>query len=307
MIFVSVILPAYKSTYLNYAIESIISQTYTNFELIIVDAASPEDIKGVVSKFSDERIKYYKNQENIGGKSLVAQWNHCMQYASGEYFVLAADDDIYHTEFLQSCIDLVKKYPEVNLIRTGAEQIDENNNLIGLDNILPEYCSKYQFLYYWYTATLFTCIGNYMFKTQVLKERKFIDFPFAFGSDVATTIMMADQGVANTKDMLFQFRISNIHLSSSKMHLEPKLLATTQLYIWLMNIKYAAPLNKYDSFCYNRTLQKDLYVKCKYDYYNQVVKYLPFYKINWINRCKLLSNKDKTVMLLRYIADRIMK
>lgn len=55
-----------------------------------------------------------------------------------------------------------------------------------------------------------------MFKTQILKERKFIDFPFAFGSDVATTIMMADQGVANTKDMLFQFRISNIHLSSSK-------------------------------------------------------------------------------------------
>ena len=99
MIFVSVILPAYKSAYLNQAIESILNQTYTNFELIIVDDASPEDIKEVVSKFSDKRIKYYKNQENIGGKSLVAQWNHCMQYASGEYFVLAADDDIYHTEF----------------------------------------------------------------------------------------------------------------------------------------------------------------------------------------------------------------
>ena len=74
-----------------------------------------------------------------------------------------------------------------------------------------------------------------------------------------------------------------------------------------MNLNYAVPINKYDSFCYNRTLQKDLYVKCKYDYYNQVIKYLPFYKLNWINRCKLLSNKDKMVMLLRYITNRIMK
>ena len=68
---------------------------------------------------------------------------------------------------------------------------------------------------------------------------------------------MADQGAVITKDMLFQFRISNIHLSSSKKHLEPKLF-TTQLYTWLMNLNYTIPMNKYDSFVIIEHCTKDL-------------------------------------------------
>ncbi|PUB28501.1 glycosyl transferase family 2 [Elizabethkingia sp. YR214] len=305
MTFVSVVLPAYKIKYLREAIISILNQTYIHFELIIVNDASPEDIDSIISSFEDERIKYFTNEINIGGTSLVEQWNHCISFAKGEYIVLAADDDIYYSSFLEQCITLTKKYPSVNIIRTGAEQIDENNNLIGIDGILPEYSSKYQFLYYWLTAVAFTCIGNYMFKAEVLKEKKFIDFPFAFGSDVASTIMMAENGIASTREMLFQFRISSIHLSSSEKYLDEKLEATTMLYTWLMNLNYERPSGRFDSFCYENTQKETLYTKCRYDYYNQVIKRIPFFQLKKIKYCSLLSNKDKAKMLIRYLLDRV--
>lgn len=304
---ISFILPAYKARFLEQAILSILAQTYTNFELIIVDDASPEDIKSVVNTFQDNRIQYYRNTQNIGGKSLVLQWNHCIQYAKGDYLVLAADDDIYHPNFASSCLELANKYPEVDIVRTGAEQIDENNNLIGIDGILPEYCSKNQFVYYWLQATAFTCIGNYLFKTAAIKEKKFIDFPFAFGSDTASVINMAENGICNTTEMLFSFRISSIHLSSDQGKLKEKLEAITLLFLFLKNSNNRQSNDRYDKFCFDRIQWKALYNKCKYDYYNLVIKHLPIYKLGYIKKCELITTKDKATMVIRYFIDKLFK
>ena len=63
----SVTIPAYKSRYLREAIQSIASQTIDNWELIIVDDCSPEDIRSVVEPFmTDSRIRYYRNEKNCG-------------------------------------------------------------------------------------------------------------------------------------------------------------------------------------------------------------------------------------------------
>jgi glycosyltransferase involved in cell wall biosynthesis len=301
MVFVSFVLPAYKKRFFRQAIDSILAQSYTNFELIIVDDASPENLEEVVSEYTDSRITYYRNEQNIGGKSLVKQWNHCIQYAKGDYLVLAADDDLYHPEFLSKCVTLAEKYPQVDLIRTGAEQIDENNRLIGIDGILPEYCSKYQYVYCWLKATVFTCIGNYLFKTAVIQQKKFIDFPFALGSDTASTINMAENGVTNTAEMLFRFRISPIHLSSNRGILKEKQEAITLLFEFIRKLNYSLPANPYDRFCYDQIQWNSLYTKCKYDYYNLVIKYLPLSNIGWISNCKLLTAKDKLLMAVRFI------
>lgn len=95
------ILPAYKQTYLKKALESILSQTYRNFEVIVIDDASPEDLKSVCNDFTDTRLHYYKNKVNIGGKNLCHMWEHCLKYACSEYLILASDDDIFEPEFLQ--------------------------------------------------------------------------------------------------------------------------------------------------------------------------------------------------------------
>ena len=77
----SFVLPAYKARFFREALDSILAQTYKDFELIIVNDASPEDLDSIVKSYDDPRIRYYVNEHNIGGKDLVAQWNHCLEYA----------------------------------------------------------------------------------------------------------------------------------------------------------------------------------------------------------------------------------
>ena len=61
----SFVLPAYKATFFKEAIDSILAQTYKEFELIIVNDASPDDLDSIVNSYSDSRIRYYVNEQNI--------------------------------------------------------------------------------------------------------------------------------------------------------------------------------------------------------------------------------------------------
>lgn len=126
MPFVSFVLPAYKATYLSEAIHSILSQTYKDFELIVVNDASPEDVKSVVAGFNDKRLFYFENKHNIGGKDLVKQWNdYCLPKASGEWVVLASDDDVYAPTYLEEMVKLSRKYPNVDLIHCRVNKINK--------------------------------------------------------------------------------------------------------------------------------------------------------------------------------------
>ena len=130
MVKYSFVLPAYKSQFFKEAINSILSQTYKDFELIIVNDSSPEDIDSIIKVYNDTRIRYYVNEENIGGKNLVTQWNRCLKYAVGEYIILASDDDVYDLEYLEKMNILVEKYPNVNIFRPRVQYINEKGNVI---------------------------------------------------------------------------------------------------------------------------------------------------------------------------------
>ena len=226
----SFVLPAWKGKYLFEAISSIVSQTIKDWELVVVDDCSPEPVGEIVASFKDPRIRYYRNEENIGGKDLVRQWNHSISFAAGEYVVLAADDDKYKPEFCEEMLRLAEKYPEVDLIHSSVEQIDEDGHHLWNDSILPEYTSKYEYLNWWLTGRSFTCVGNFAFKRSALMAMGgFMDFPCAFGSDIATPISLSKNGVANTQQMLFCFRQSEQHLSSDSSRFKEKLEAISQL------------------------------------------------------------------------------
>lgn len=81
----SVTVPAYKAQFLAECIDSILAQTYKNFELIIVNDASPQDLDSIVSKYDDPRIRYYKNKVGFGAEHVVGNWNKCLEYATGDY------------------------------------------------------------------------------------------------------------------------------------------------------------------------------------------------------------------------------
>jgi glycosyltransferase involved in cell wall biosynthesis len=89
---VSVCIPCYRgAAHLGAAISSVLAQTFTDFELVIIDDNSPDNTDEVVASFADPRIRYLKNPKNLGPEG---NWNRCLDEARGRFFKLLPQDDL---------------------------------------------------------------------------------------------------------------------------------------------------------------------------------------------------------------------
>lgn len=211
------LMPAYKATYLKEAIDSILSQTYRDFRLIISDDCSPENLKAVVEQYDDERITFRRNEKNIGGRSLVEHWNLLQSVADSEYVILAPDDDLYAPAFLEQIDQLTSRYPEVNVLKSRSQKIDETGEVIAMDRIYEERITQMENLFHQALPDHMSGIGNYVFKTSALKAiGGFVDYPLAWWSDVMTNVLLSDKGMAITRDILFTMRMSGISITTRK-------------------------------------------------------------------------------------------
>lgn len=226
----SFILPAYKAKYFKEAIDSILNQTYVNFELVIVNDASPEDLDSIVDSYEDKRIRYYKNEQNVGGKDLVAQWNHSITYARGKYLILASDDDVYSPLYLEKMDALVDKYPNVNVFRPRVKRINNKGDIVRIEGYQPEYLTKLEYLYAWTNLWIGSGVPFYIFKREALLAiGGFASYPLAWFSDDATVLRLMDSGIVTCNMTLFTFRLSTESISTtqnSKVSLSAKLKAT---------------------------------------------------------------------------------
>ena len=126
----SFLVPVYKSRFLKKALLSILSQNYDDYEVIVSDDASPENLKKIVDEINNSKIHYCRKEHNIGSFHLVTHWNQLLLKAHGEYVIIAADDDIYEPNFLQEMERLIAKYPETDLLRARVRHIDMQDEVV---------------------------------------------------------------------------------------------------------------------------------------------------------------------------------
>lgn len=232
---VSIGLPAYKANYLKDAINSILKQTYTQFELIIVNDKSPENLDKIVKEYNDERIHYYVNEKNLGGHNLVDNWNRCFSYAKGEFFVLASDDDIYSDVFLETLIKLSEKYPQTNVFRARGQIINNRNEILDYYPSSPEYEDCIDYVWHRISGFRHQTMPEFMFRTELLKKiNGFVSFPKAWYSDDATVFLMSQEGgIASSTQCLFNFRQSGENISSDSSNIDDKIEANMIFTQWL--------------------------------------------------------------------------
>lgn len=119
---VSVIMPVYntKKEYFREAIESILNQTFTDFELLIIDNGSASYIKKIILSYSDQRIKYFRIKQNEGPAEAR---NSGLKYAISPYIALIDSDDISYPKRLQRQYDYLEHHPEIGCLGTKAKII----------------------------------------------------------------------------------------------------------------------------------------------------------------------------------------
>lgn len=116
---VSILMPAYKTaSYLREAVDSMLAQTFKDFELIVLNDCSPDDTEEILDTYDDPRIVRYKGEKNVGLSNVL---NVGLEMARGKYIARMDSDDISLPKRLQIQVDFLESHPNIDLVSVGMK------------------------------------------------------------------------------------------------------------------------------------------------------------------------------------------
>lgn len=218
---VSIIMSVYNGEqYLSIAIDSILNQTFTDFEFVIINDYSTDQSKAIIQSYADERIVYLENEKNIG---LAASLNKGIAIAKGKYIARMDDDDVAFPERLQRQVAFLEENREIGLLGTYAEIGGKQTGL----RKHSEYSDELK------VRTFFSCQfchPTVMIRKEVLDQNN-LRYNEAFSTAQDYDLwsrMLKCTDFATLPDVLLKYRTHDKQVSVSKRQLQIE--ATTDIY-----------------------------------------------------------------------------
>ncbi len=140
---VSVIVPNYNhARYLPQRIESVLNQTYQDFELILLDDCSTDNSRSVIEKYANrDKVQIHFNTQNTGSPFL--QWNKGVQLAQGKYIWIAESDDFAHKTLLETLVAAMEQHTDVGMAYCQSDKVNNEGMIVGdglpRDNVNIDY------------------------------------------------------------------------------------------------------------------------------------------------------------------------
>ncbi len=126
---VTVFVPTYnRAQWLRRTMETVLSQTYGDFKLVISDNASSDDTTEVVKSFSDDRVCYRRQSHNVG---LLENHNSCLRNVDTEYALVLPDDDLLHEDHLESTVEVLDAHPRVGFVHSAFDVIGTSGQMLS--------------------------------------------------------------------------------------------------------------------------------------------------------------------------------
>jgi hypothetical protein len=205
---VSIGLPVYNGDrYLRSALDSLVAQDYPDFEIIISDNASQDETEAICRDYAarNSRIRYYRAERNMG-----PVWNAVQVYqaARGEYFMLAAHDDLRHPQYLSRCVAELERNPRALFCCTGVNYIDVDGHdltdVIPISSLRPVGATPRERLRALARSTFWLDAYSLM-RTPILQETTFGQEQW--GGDILVVSALCLRGeVAEVPERLFSYR-----------------------------------------------------------------------------------------------------
>lgn len=126
---VSICIPCYNSEdYIAHAIQSVLGQSFEDFELLVVDNNSTDNTASIVKSFKDRRLQTRRNRKNLG---MVGNWNRCLQIARGKYVTILHADDVFHKDMIKRSIEVLESDQSIGFVYTASDYIGTHGNVIS--------------------------------------------------------------------------------------------------------------------------------------------------------------------------------
>ncbi|REC79913.1 glycosyltransferase family 2 protein [Chryseobacterium elymi] len=199
---ISVILPAYNAEkYLRVAVDSILSQSYGDFELLIINDGSTDSTKEIILSYKDERVKYIENEKNLG---LIETLNKGILLSKGKYIARMDADDICHLSRFQMQIDFMEKNPEYIICSSSRKEFTQNISDFHLSKLpVDDISIRIHSIF----STPFTHPAV-MFRSSIIKENNlFFENDYKYAEDYQLWIKILQYGKGyNFKMPLLYYR-----------------------------------------------------------------------------------------------------
>ena len=172
---ISIVTASYNyANFIKETIQSVLNQTYTDWEMIIVDDCSSDNSVEIIKSYNDERIKLYINEENLGLSKTIQKG---IKKACGDWIVFLESDDYITPDYLEKKIQIAEKYPSVNLIFNDCEFFGDEKKVFDFNAVLKRTRkilnqNKYpfnMFYYFYHSNKIFTFSAVMAKKEDLLK------------------------------------------------------------------------------------------------------------------------------------------
>ncbi len=206
--------------YLRFAVDSVMRQTFSNWELLIVDDASTDSSPEILSSYTDSRIRVIRNPLNRG---VASSRQLALELASGEYVAILDSDDVSSKKRLQVQVDYLDQHPQIDLLGSAYQMIDQAGRIVKTINVPTDPLAIR------WTLLFGNCIGHstVMFRRGCALQLDGYDKSVTAGEDFDLWVRMATHGrIAQLNLPLTQWRSH----SASLQRVEP--IAVKDLFIW---------------------------------------------------------------------------
>lgn len=209
----TVLMPVYNAEkFLEEAIGSILAQTFTNFEFIIVDDASTDSSASIIQSYPDPRIKYVRNERNLG---ISATLNRGIELSTTEWIARMDADDISYPERLEKQFAFCEQHPDCALVSCWTRVITEDKQEVRTET--------YNSRYYYYNLTFECCIyhPSILFRKSAVKQIGMYSVPYAEDYELFWQLMRKFK-ICNLPEVLLDYRVTaaSLHQVTKKKEYE---------------------------------------------------------------------------------------
>src|SRR4051812_14853437 len=196
-VLVSVLMPVYNAEpYIKQAIDSILNQTFTNFEFIIINDGSSDASKDIILSYKDPRIAYLENEKNL---KLIETLNKGFILCKGKYIVRMDADDISFPERIAKQVAFMEAHPEVGIAGTAAENFGFKEGKFYYET--DDQLIRYKFLHECHLLH-----PSAIIRTKVLRDHN-LTMTILHGEDYDFFLRIAEHSkLANLKEVLLHYR-----------------------------------------------------------------------------------------------------
>lgn len=198
---VSIIMPVYNTApFLREAMDSMLSQTFSDFELIVLNDCSPDNAEEILDAYDDPRIVRYRGEKNVGLSNVL---NIGIELARGKYIARMDSDDISLPNRLQVQVDYLEAHPEIDLVSAGMQLFGDKDEIWVREQDFEEL--KICALFYSPVLHASSMWRKDAFEKQGLRFRQ--EMVPSEDYDLWTRALVKGLKLVNLPEVLYQYRI----------------------------------------------------------------------------------------------------